>query len=155
MTTDPASSAAAMRELASLPDFTDQDRVLGLARDIRGELATAMDIEFIEFTPGRLTATMPVAGNRQPYGLLHGGANAVLAETLGSFHGVLVSGGKAALGIELNCTHHRSATEGTVTGVSEPLHVGRSVGTFGITISDAAGRRLCTSRLTVLLRDAR
>ena len=107
-----ASTAAAMRELVSLPNLGDTARVLELARAIRGELATTMRIEFTEFTAERLTATMPVDGNRQPYGLLHGGANAVLAETLGSFHGVLVSGGQAALGIELNCTHHRSATAG-------------------------------------------
>ena len=116
-----------------------------------------MGIEFTEFTPERVAATMPVAGNRQPYGLLHGGASAALAETLGSFHGVLVGGGKAALGIELSCTHHRSATDGVGDGgvACRCTSAGRIVSTFEITISDEAGRRLCTARLTVLLRDAR
>ena len=91
-----------------------------------------MGIEIIEFTPERVVATMPVAGNRQPFGLLHGGASAALAETMGSFHGSLVGGGKAPLGIELSCTHHRSATDGLVTAVSMPLHVGRTICTFEI-----------------------
>ena len=112
-----------------------------------------MGIEITEFTPERVVATMPVAGNRQPFGLLHGGASAALAETMGSFHGSLVGGGKAPLGIELSCTHHRSATDGLVTAVSTPLHVGRTICTFEIVISDEPDRRICTARLTVLLQD--
>ena len=120
-----------------------------------GELGAGMGIQLVEASAERVVGTMPVAGNRQPYGLLHGGANAVLAETLGSVHGALLAGpGKIVVGIDLNCTHHRAATDGTVTGVCTPLQAGRTVASFAIVISDEAGRRLCTSRLTCLTRDA-
>jgi uncharacterized protein (TIGR00369 family) len=119
---------------------------------MRGELATKLGIEITEYTPERVVATMPVDGNRQPFGLLHGGASAALAETMGSFHGSLIGAGKAPLGIELSCAHHRSATSGVVTAVSTPLHVGRTLCTFEIVVSDEQDRRICTARLTVLLR---
>jgi uncharacterized protein (TIGR00369 family) len=94
-----------------------------------------------------------VIGNRQPFDLLHGGASAVLAETLGSVHAALTSGGRAALGVELNCSHHRTARDGLVTGISEPLYVGRTMSSFEIVISDESDRRVCTARLSCLLRD--
>jgi uncharacterized protein (TIGR00369 family) len=72
---------------------------------------------------------------------------------MGSIHGSLVGGGKAPLGIELSCAHHRAGRAGLVTAVSVPLHVGRTICTFEIVISDDAGRRICTARLTVLLRE--
>jgi len=122
---------------------------------IVGELGAAMGIRLVEASADRVVATMPVAGNRQPYGLLHGGANAVLAETLGSVHAALLAGpDKIVVGIDLNCTHHRAATDGTVTGLCTPLQAGRTVASLEIVISDDAGRRLCTSRLTCLTRDA-
>ncbi|MEO7127216.1 MAG: hotdog fold thioesterase [Nakamurella sp.] len=118
-----------------------------------GELATTMGISFTEATPDRVVATMPVEGNRQPFGLLHGGANAVLAETVGSVHASLLAGeDHIAVGVELNCTHHRSATDGIVTAVCVPLHAGRHVSTFHITISDSANRNTCTARLTCFIR---
>jgi 1,4-dihydroxy-2-naphthoyl-CoA hydrolase len=114
-----------------------------------------MGIEFTELEADRLVATMPVAGNRQPYGLLHGGASAVLAETLGSVAAALHAGrDNVAMGTELNCTHHRSATDGLVTGVCTPLHVGRTVSSFAISITDAAGRLVCTARLSCAIRPA-
>ncbi len=128
---------------------------LAAALSDMGELASRMGLRITEATRDRVVATMPVAGNRQPYGLLHGGANAVLAETLGSVHAALLAGpGKIVVGIDLNCTHHRAATDGTVTGVCTALQAGRTVASFEIVISDEAGRRLCTSRLTCLTRDA-
>ena len=144
---------AGMRALLALPQPPDLAAVLAIVRTMRGELAETLGIEVIEFTPERVVATMPVAGNRQPFGLLHGGASAALAETMGSFHGSLIGAGKAPLGIELNCTHHRSARDGVVTAVSVPLHVGRTMCTFEIVISDEAERRICTARLSVLLRE--
>lgn len=118
-------------------------------------LADRLGIEITDLDPARLVATMPVTGNRQPYGLLHGGASAVLAETLGSVAAALLAGpDNVAMGIELNCTHHRSATEGQVTAVCTPLHVGRSVSSFEIVISDQHGRRTCTARLTCAVRPA-
>ena len=97
---------------------------------------------------------MPVAGNTQPYGLLHGGASVVLAETLGSTGAAIHAGAdRIAVGIEINATHHRSATSGFVTGVATRLHGGRSLATYEIEITDEQGRRVCTSRLTCMLRD--
>jgi uncharacterized protein (TIGR00369 family) len=99
---------------------------------------------------------MPVEGNTQPYGLLHGGASAVLAETLGSYGAVLHAGaGRIAVGIDLNVTHHRAVTSGVVTGVATPVHLGSTVATYQVVISDERDRRVATARLTCLLRDAR
>lgn len=115
-----------------------------------GELAEKLGITITELTDERIVATMPVAGNRQPFGLLHGGASAALAETVGSILGFRLAGeGRAAVGVELNCSHHRSARNGSVTAVGMPLHVGRSLGSFEITVTDDQHRRICTCRLTV------
>ena len=120
-----------------------------------GTLVERMEIEYVELTPERLVARMPVRGNTQPYGLLHGGASAVLAETLGSIGAQLVAGpGRVAVGIDLNATHHRAARDGFVTGVATPVSVGRTLVCFEVVITDEGGARICTSRLTCLLRDA-
>ena len=120
-----------------------------------GTLVERMGIVFTEVSAQRVVGTMPVAGNTQPYGLLHGGASAVLAESLGSVGAATHAGeGRLAVGIELSCTHHRSAREGTVTGVATPISLGRTLATYEIVVTDEQGRRLCTSRLTCLLRDA-
>jgi 1,4-dihydroxy-2-naphthoyl-CoA hydrolase len=122
---------------------------------IKGSLIETMGIEFIEVTAERVVARMPVDGNTQPYGLLHGGASCVLAETIGSTGAALHAGeGRRAVGIEINATHHRSATSGYVTGVATRLHGGRSIATYDIQITDEEGRRVCTSRLTCMLRDS-
>ncbi|WP_080047014.1 PaaI family thioesterase [[Actinomadura] parvosata] len=113
-----------------------------------------MGIEFLEVTPERVAGRMPVEGNTQPYGLLHGGASAVLAETLGSVGAAVHAGPeRIAVGIELNATHHRSASSGYVTGVATRLHGGRTLATYDIEITDEQGRRVCTARLTCMLRD--
>lgn len=120
-----------------------------------GHLGVRMGIEVTEASAERVVGTMPVEGNTQPYGLLHGGASAALAETLGSV-GAMLHGGsqKLAVGVDLNCTHHRSARSGVVTGVATPAHRGRSTATYDVVISDEQGRRVCSARLTCLLRDA-
>jgi len=132
-----------------------REALAGITPEIAAQqLNDKVGMTFGQLSPERVTATMPVEGNLQPYGLLHGGANAVLAEALGSTVAALNAGdGRIAVGIELNCTHHRSATSGTVTGVATPLHVGRSAVTAEIVISDDAGRRTCTARLTCMVRD--
>ncbi|MFE9610546.1 PaaI family thioesterase [Streptomyces sp. NPDC006012] len=119
-----------------------------------GHLGTRMGVRLTEASAERVVGTMPVEGNTQPYGLLHGGASAVLAETLGSV-GAMLHGGssKIAVGVDLNCTHHRGVRSGLVTGVATPVHRGRSTATYDIVISDEAGRRVCSARLTCLLRD--
>ncbi|GAB3660590.1 PaaI family thioesterase [Glycomyces tarimensis] len=120
-----------------------------------GTLGDRMGIEILHAEPDRVTGTMPVEGNTQPYGLLHGGASAVLAETLGTI-GAMLHGGprRIAVGVDLNATHHRAVRSGAVTGEAVPLHRGRSTATYEITVSDEDGRRVCTARLTCMLRDA-
>jgi 1,4-dihydroxy-2-naphthoyl-CoA hydrolase len=118
------------------------------------QLADRMGIRITEWDPERVVGTVPVTGNRQPFGLLHGGANAVLAETLGSTAAALWGmPDRVPLGLELSCAHHRAATEGEVTGVCTPLHRGRSTASFEIVLHDEHGRRTCTARLTCLLRE--
>ena len=118
-------------------------------------LMQRMGIEMVEATPERLVATMPVAGNTQPYGLLHGGASVVLAETLGSFGAALHAGpGKAVVGLDINATHHRAARSGQVTGVATPISLGRTLACYEVVVTDDDGKRICTSRITCLIRDA-
>ncbi|MCS0637383.1 hotdog fold thioesterase [Streptomyces sp. LP05-1] len=119
-----------------------------------GNLGTRMGVQVREASAERVVGTMPVEGNTQPYGLLHGGASAVLAETLGSV-GAMLHGGpaKVAVGVDLNCTHHRGVRSGTVTGVATPVHRGRSTATYEIVITDEQDKRVCTARLTCMLRE--
>ena len=106
-------------------------------------------IRIVTREPGLLVGSMPVSGNRQPLGILHGGASAVLAETLGSLAALDHAGpGGQAVGLDLSCTHHRWVADGVVTGVCRPLHEGRGSATYEIVISDESGRRICTARLT-------
>lgn len=120
-----------------------------------GTLVEAMGIELVEASPQRLVATMPVVGNTQPYGLLHGGASVVLAETLGSVGAALHAGaGRVAVGVDVNATHHAAVRSGVVTGVATPLHLGRTTASYEVVITDERGRRVCTARLTCQLRDA-
>ncbi|MEU3755682.1 PaaI family thioesterase [Streptomyces olivoreticuli] len=120
-----------------------------------GHLGDRMGLQVLEASPDRVVGTIPVEGNTQPYGLLHGGASAVLAETLGSV-GAMLHGGptKIAVGVDLNCTHHRGVRSGLVTGVATPVHRGRTTATYEIAITDEQGKRVCTARLTCLLRPA-
>ncbi len=120
-----------------------------------GHLHERMGIEVLEASAERMVGRMPVAGNTQPYGLLHGGASCVLAETLGSFGATLHAGpGRIAMGIEISATHHRSATSGHITAIATLVHGGRTLATYDIEINDDGGRRVCTARLTCMLRDA-
>ncbi len=115
-----------------------------------------MGIELLEASRDRVVGRMPVEGNTQPYGLLHGGASAVLAEGLGSIAATIHASPEAiAIGIELNATHHRSARSGWVTGVATPVHTGRTLATYEIVISDDREQRICTARLTCALRPRR
>jgi 1,4-dihydroxy-2-naphthoyl-CoA hydrolase len=126
----------------------------GFARLSEGTLPSRMGITVTAASPERVVGTMPVAGNTQPYGLLHGGASCVLAESLGSLGAALQAGpGRFAVGIEISATHHRAVAEGAVTGVATRVHGGRTTATYEIAISDDRGRRVCSARLTCLLRD--
>lgn len=118
------------------------------------QLVKLMGIELTEVGPDRVVGTMPVTGNRQPFGLLHGGANAVLIETLGSIGAAMhAMPERFPVGLELSCTHHGSAREGLVIGVATPVHVGRSTSTFDVVITDSEDRVTCTGRLTCMHLD--
>ena len=119
-----------------------------------GALGERMGMAIVECSPERVVMTMPVEGNTQPFGLLHGGASAALAETAGSIGAAVHAGpGKAIVGLDLNCTHHRSARSGHVTAVATPLALGRTITSYEVHISDDQGKPVCTARLTCLLRD--
>jgi len=132
----------------------DLDALNAAARDT---LIAHLGIVFTEAGPDWLRATMPVdARTLQPYGLLHGGASVVLAETLGSSAGNLCVGpDRICVGLEINANHLRAARAGVVTGTARPLHVGRATQVWEIRIEDAAGKPVCVSRLTlaVIARD--
>lgn len=122
-----------------------------------GALAERIGITILEVSAERVVGTMPVEGNTQPLGLLHGGASAALAETLGSYgavmHGITI-GRPLAVGVDLNATHHKGIRTGIVTGVATPVHRGGTITTYEIVITDETGDRVCTARLTCLLRRA-
>lgn len=131
---------------------TDLDNLIRSMPQGMGRLGETMGIVVTEASAQRVVATMPVEGNTQPYGLLHGGASVVLAETLGSIGSAIhAQPDRIALGVDINATHHRAASSGTVTGVATPLHLGRSMASFDVVISDDRGRRVCTSRITCTL----
>ncbi|MFM8514738.1 MAG: PaaI family thioesterase [Actinomycetota bacterium] len=118
-----------------------------------GDLGQRMGMTITEARPGCVRGTIPVAGNTQPFGLLHGGASAVLAESLGSIAaGIHAGWGTLVVGVDLNCTHHRAARDGSVHGTATPLHEGRTVASYDIRIVDDEGRPVCTASLTCQLR---
>ncbi len=119
-----------------------------------GELSKKMGIEFLELSAELSIARMPVAGNTQVVGLLHGGAHVVLGESLGSISSAIHGGpSRYAVGIEINATHRHSITEGWVTGTCTALVLGRTLCTHEIVMTDESGRRLSTVRMTNMLRD--
>ena len=121
----------------------------------RGALPERMGIEVLEASPERVVARMPVEGNTQPYGILHGGASVVLAETVGSIGAALHAGGlgKISVGLDINASHHRAARTGFVTATAVPVTLGGTVACYEVTIADDEGRRTCTSRITCMLRN--
>lgn len=124
--------------------------------DLTEQLNDRLGIEFLKIGLDEVVGRMPVAGNRQPFGLLHGGANAALAEALGSTLAAMNAlPERFPVGLELSCTHHRAATDGYVTGVARAIHMGRSTSTSEIVITDEQGRRTCTAKLTCLHRDTK
>ncbi len=118
-----------------------------------GELATRMGIEILELSPERSVATMPADGNRQPVGVIHGGAYCVLGESLGSMSATMHAQPDGyAVGVDINATHTRSVTDGIVTGVCTAIHLGRSTTVHEIAISDEEGRRVSTIRITNFIK---
>jgi 1,4-dihydroxy-2-naphthoyl-CoA hydrolase len=120
--------------------------------DTSGALNAKMGFELLSLTADQVVGRMPVEGNTQPYGLWHGGASCVLAETLASLGSFMhAQPEKISVGVDINATHHRSVTAGWVTGTATALHLGKSVASYEIMINDDAGRRVCTARVTCQL----
>ncbi|MCF8549482.1 MAG: hotdog fold thioesterase [Pontimonas sp.] len=137
------------------PPDLDPELVERLVATGGGQLAKKMGIELLELSAEKSVATMPVEGNRQVIGLLHGGAHVVLAESLGSMSSAIHAGpGRIAVGIEINATHSKAVSSGVVTATCEALVLGRTLATHTITIRDEQGNRLSTVRMTNYLRDA-
>jgi uncharacterized protein (TIGR00369 family) len=119
-----------------------------------GALAENMGIVLVHVSADSVVGTMPVQGNTQPFGLLNGGASLALAETLGSIGANVHAGeGRYAVGVDINGTHHRSATQGIVTGTATAISLGQTMAVYEVVVTDEAGRRLCTARLSCMLRD--
>lgn len=130
-----------------MADFMDQILKRGIS-----PLDTKLGIQILEASPQRLVATMPVEGNHQALGLLHGGANVVLAESLGSIGTQLHAGmDRRIVGVDINATHHKSATSGIVTAVATPISLGKTLCTYEIVITNEEGARTCTARITSLI----
>ena len=118
----------------------------------RGALDKKMGIEITEASPQRLVGRMPVEGNTQPFGLLHGGANVVLAESLGSVGTHLHAGpSRRIVGIEISASHHKSAKEGYVTAVATAVTLGKTLCTYNVEITNDKGEKTCTARITCLI----
>ncbi len=138
---------------ARLPDDEEFQDLVQDVYATGGTLGEKLGIRFSEISVQRLVASMPVKGNTQPAGLLHGGASAALAETMGSVGAAVHAGpGAMVVGVEINATHHRSARSGVVTGTATPLFLGRSMATYEIVITDEDERRICTARISCLIR---
>ncbi len=129
------------------PDF------LEIIRERRiGALDKKMGIEILEASPQRLVGRMPVEGNTQPIGLLHGGANVVLAESLGSIGTQLHAGAnRRIVGVDINATHHKSATSGFVKGVATAVSLGKTLCVYEIVITNDQGQRTCSARITCMI----
>ena len=148
--------------MSGSPADTPDDAEAGTAKPYdlaqlpRAPLHERLGITVTEAAADRCVGTMPVDGNTQPFGLLHGGASCVLAEGLASIAATIYAWpDKSAVGVDLNATHHRAVRSGTVRGVAVPVHLGSSIATYEVAISDEQDRRVCTVRLTCYLRAAK
>ena len=141
--------------MTTFPPDLDPELISRLIDTRGGQLVQRMGIEFQKLTAEESIATMPVEGNRQVIGLLHGGAHVVLGESLGSLSSAIHAGpGRIAVGIEINATHSRAVSDGKVTGTCRALVLGRTLCTHEIVMTDEQGRRLSTVRMTNYLKDA-
>ncbi|ABY24410.1 ComA operon protein 2 [Renibacterium salmoninarum ATCC 33209] len=124
---------------------------------VLGELDEKMGVQIVEESVQRVVATMPVEGNRQSFGLLHGGASLAVGEAVGSWAAVIYAStlGRTAVGVDVSATHHKSAREGIVTITATPLQLGRTMTSHEVLITNEAGERLCTLRISNLLLEKR
>lgn len=143
--------------MLKLPENLDPTLFARLVETNGGELTTKMGVEYLELSAEHSVARMPVEGNRQVVGILHGGAHVVLGESLGSISSAIHAGpGRVAMGIEVNATHTGAISEGWVVGTCDAIALSRTLATHEIVIRDeATGRRLSTVRITNILKDQR
>jgi len=121
-----------------------------------GALDKKMGIQITEASLTRLVGTMPVEGNTQPMGILHGGASVVLAESLGSIGTQLNAGAdRMIVGIDINATHHKATYPGVVTGVATAVSIGKTLCCWDIVITNENGQRTCTARITCMILSER
>ncbi|WP_213814735.1 hotdog fold thioesterase [Glaciihabitans sp. dw_435] len=140
--------------MTTFPQDLDPSLVERLISTEGGALARKMGITFVELSADHSVATMPVEGNTQVVGILHGGAHVVLGESLGSVSSAIHAGpGRIAVGIEINASHSRSVSSGIVTATCTAVNLGRTLATHEIVVRDDAGRRLSTIRMTNFLKD--
>ena len=145
---------ASTEKLAPLAGMDPVEAARLANEHMRAGLAERLGIEWVEIAGERVVATMPVEGNVQPYGILHGGATAALCETVASVGtAVQVGAEKRVTGIELNINHLRAVTSGRVTATGTPLHVGRTTAVWSMEVRDDQGRLIAVSRLTLAVRD--
>jgi uncharacterized protein (TIGR00369 family) len=139
----------------ALPDdlpalLAEHMRAAGLGA---GGLYLKLGIQITQAGPGQVSGTMPVAGNTQPHGVLHGGASVAFAETLASIASALHAGpSRLAVGVEVSATHHRAVSSGLVHGTAAAVHLGSSLVTYEVRIVDDRQRRVCTCRVTCMIR---
>lgn len=139
-----------------LPDGVTLESALEMARrTATGTLMERLGMEWVELGLRRVVARMPVEGNTQPFGLLHGGATAALCETVGSIGtSIHVGPERLPVGIQLSVNHLRAVRQGHVTATGVPIHVGRTTALWDITVEDDEGRTVAAGRLTLAVRDA-
>ena len=136
-----------MTQPENIPNYLELIRERG-----SGALDKKMGIEILEASPERLVGRMPVEGNTQPIGLLHGGANVVLAESLGSIGTQLNAGpNRRIVGVDINATHHKSAMSGYVTGIATAVSIGKTLCVYEVVITNEQGQRTCSARITCMI----
>lgn len=136
---------------------TPENSIDGVWQIALGELDEKMGVKIIEESVDKVVATMPVEGNRQSFGLLHGGASLAVGEAVGSWAAVKHAStmGKSAVGVDVSATHHKSAREGLITITATPISLGRRMASHQVIIENEAGQRLCTMRITNLIIDVK
>jgi uncharacterized protein (TIGR00369 family) len=134
---------------------TPEASIDGVWQIALGELDIKMGVKIIEESVQKVVATMPVEGNRQSFGLLHGGASLAVGEAVGSWAAVKHAStmGKSAVGVDVSATHHKGAREGIITITATPISLGRRMASHQVVIENEAGERLCTLRITNLIID--
>lgn len=133
----------------------DAEQVQALKDSGPGALLETMGFEWLEAGPNKVVGRLPVKGNTQPYGLFHGGASAVLAETLASVGAWLADPSKITMGIEIKVNHIKAATDGWITGVGIPLRQGKSVAVWEIRMTDDDGDLTAFSTCTIAIKEQR